>query len=607
MNMIDFKLNLNQFQNLDPKNVPLPFGARDDDDNPSTQPENPVAAKTIRRSPPCWVWGGGNSDSRLIAKNQSFGENSANLHQHYANAISCSLNIHTHLSAKNTANADLHAHLAAQNGESAWVVNDVRSSTSADAHLQVNVLVNNGLSVLQIGCADVPYSDDVRLSGSLNGRNRGKSVVSDIVIKNRGKSVSGSLKHRYGHSMQPPCHWREIPLDEVLPVINYPCGKRPHPAHLPLEFYQFATETDSAHIPLSFACRTENFIPNLKTYIMVNEIIAQANGRILTPFSASISASVDGYCWLGEVSLSPDDFAALTLEKYSQGNELEVELTFNGETFVFLAEQYSDNRQFGRKSYTVSGRSPTAHCGADYAQMQSGMVSQGLYAQQIAAAVLYDTGFGVGDWTAVDWLIPENTYTLTDKTPIAVLQELAQAAGAFVETDPRERKIHVRPRWKKAAWALTNQQNNLTADVRCPAEIILKINGQKEVKTQYNSVFVYPSHEKNDAALVYRSGSDKMPQAPMLTSPLYTQANVQRAAGLAALSESGIHKMETVEIAPPSEKYAIPRAKLGQIWRFDEPDGAWFGVVVGVKLSASVENGAPKITQTLTVDRYLGD
>jgi len=76
------------------------------------------------------------------------------------------------------------------------------------------------------------------------------------------------------------------------------------------------------------------------------------------------------------------------------------------------------------------------------------------------------------------------------------------------------------------------------------------------------------------------------------------------AAGMAALSDTGIHKTETV-LMPVSEKYGIPLAQLGQIWQIQEPEGHWQGVITGITLTVESENGAPKITQSAVIDRYM--
>ena len=56
---------------------------------------------------------------------------------------------------------------------------------------------------------------------------------------------------------------------------------------------------------------------------------------------------------------------------------------------------------------------------------------------------------------------------------------------------------------------------------------------------------------------------------------------------------------------PVSEKYGIPLAQLGQIWQIQEPEGHWQGVITGITLTVESENGAPKITQSAVIDRYM--
>ena len=96
----------------------------------------------------------------------------------------------------------------------------------------------------------------------------------------------------------------------------------------------------------------------------------------------------------------------------------------------------------------------------------------------------------------------------------------------------------------------------------------------------------------------------RQPRAAALTDTLYTDTDVLTAAGMAALSDTGIHKTETV-LMPVSEKYGIPLAQLGQVWQIQEPEGHWQGVITGITLTIETENGAPKITQSAVIDRYM--
>ena len=179
------------------------------------------------------------------------------------------------------------------------------------------------------------------------------------------------------------------------------------------------------------------------------------------------------------------------------------------------------------------------------------------------------------------------SYAVTGKTPMAVLQELAKAAGGFVESDPHLPVVRIKPRWPKAAWQIAEAEPDATV----PSSVILQINGRRTVSERCNGD-------------VYRQGSSREPRAAALTNTLYTDTDVLTAAGMAALSDTGIHKTETV-LMPVSEKYGIPLARLGQIWQIQEPEGHWQGVITGITLTVETENGAPKITQSAVIDRYM--
>ncbi|EFE48767.1 hypothetical protein NEIELOOT_02746 [Neisseria elongata subsp. glycolytica ATCC 29315] len=133
------------------------------------------------------------------------------------------------------------------------------------------------------------------------------------------------------------------------------------------------------------------------------------------------------------------------------------------------------------------------------------------------------------------------------------MQELAKAAGGFVESDPHLPVVRIKPRWPKAAWQIAEAEPDATV----PSSVILQINGRRTVSERCNGVFVWAEHAKGRAGDVYRQGSSREPRAAALTDTLYTDTDVLTAAGMAALSDTGIHKTETV-LMPVSEKYGIP-------------------------------------------------
>ena len=157
-----------------------------------------------------------------------------------------------------------------------------------------------------------------------------------------------------------------------------------------------------------------------------------------------------------------------------------------------------------------------------------------------------------------------------------------------------------RPSWSKPTPALT-----------IPANLILSVSGQRRISERCNAVRVTPAAEqiggaKAKGGLVYREGTDQQPEASILTHAAYTDLDVMRAAGIHALSETGTHKIETV-VLPWAEKYQLPLADLGAVWAFAEQGQTWQGVIKGVSVAVELDGGAPVVTQTVTIDRYLGD
>lgn len=417
-----------------------------------------------------------------------------------------------------------------------------------------------------------------------------------------GRSLTGCAAPRYTPPASVPCEWHDIAIPPKPEPDTYICGKRPKADRLPLPFIDKRTAHHAHHILLPFACRTRSAVPVLKVYMIHHRISASFDdGKPLELLAASFTADTSGYCWQGSLTVPSDDFARLNIDGRAKGKEAVITVTIDNESFVILAEEYRDNRAFADKSYTVTGRSVTARLGADYAAQRGGLIANPVYARQIADQILKYTGVTVKAWQAADWLIPGGVYSTEGKTPAAVLNEMADAAGAFVYSHPSLPEISVLPRRKTPAW----QEADALPDTTVPAAVITKISGSRSVRAEANGVFVYAEHDKGRAADVHKKGSGREPRAAALTSVLYTDLPVLEAAGIAALNEAGTHKSENVTL-PVADQYALPRAELGQIWQIQEPSGNWQGTVTGVTLNVDIENDAPLVMQTVTIDRYLG-
>ena len=410
---------------------------------------------------------------------------------------------------------------------------------------------------------------------------------------------------RYRRAVRPPCEYYPIPLPPPPPDVS-PCRVRPPSHRLPLPFTRRRINRDPSRLPLPLRCWHDSDttdLPTLPGYIMHNKITADLNGEPLDLLALTLTTDTDSYCWQGDITLSPASFAKLKIDQRAAGDEAVITIRINGQRWDILAEDYRDTRKFIGHSYTVTGRSITAKLGADYAKGRHSKYDAARYARQIADEQLNLLPYRIAAWEAVDWLIPGDT--ISGQTPIEVIADLAKAAGGFVESHPYEAQLFVRPIWRQPAWAKP------TPALTIPANLILSVSGQRRISERCNAVRLTPAAEqvggtKAKGGLVYREGTDQQPEASTLTHAAYTDGDVMRAAGIHALSETGTHKIETVQL-PWAEKYQLPLASLGAVWAFAEAGQTWHGVIKGVSVAVELDGGAPVVTQTVTIDRYLGD
>lgn len=432
-------------------------------------------------------------------------------------------------------------------------------------------------------------------------------LVNCATVHYWGKALRSCHIVRYQRAVRPPCEYYPIPLPPPPPDLS-PCRIRPPSDRLPLPFTRRRINRDSARLALPLRCWHDgntNDLPILPGYIMHNKITADLNGEPLDLLALTLTTDTTSYCWQGDITLSPASFAKLGIDQRAAGDEAVITLRINGNRWDILAEDYRDTRKFIGHSYTVTGRSITAKLGADYAKGRHSKYDAARYARQIADEQLNLLPYRIAAWEAVDWLIPGDTYTISGQTPIEVIADLAKAAGGFVESHPYEAQLFVRPVWRQPAWAKP------TPALTIPANLILSVSGQRRISERCNAVRLTPAAEqiggaKAKGGLVYREGTDQQPEASTLTHAAYTDTDVMRAAGIHALSETGTHKIETVTL-PWAEKYQLPLASLGAVWAFAEGGQTWQGIIKGVSVAVELDGGAPVVTQTVSIDRYMGD
>lgn len=425
-------------------------------------------------------------------------------------------------------------------------------------------------------------------------------LATSLQNNEHGVFIGKSSQSRTQHAVPVPWRYYAIPEPPPPPAV-FACRVRPPSSRLPLNLTRKHGGLPSSSLPLPLMCWHDNapsFIPNLRSYVMHNVITATIGGVAVDLVRFDIKTDIQSYCWSGSIELAPSQYDKVANKlALPRGREPLVTVTVNGFVFAFLAEDLSRRRQFISHSYTVSGRSVTAQLGADYAHAQGGTLEQDLYASQLIQQQLADLPVKLGEFLVKDWLIAAGVYNLTNKTPIAVIADVAKACGGVVVSHASAAKLSVIPRWKKPAWELATA----TPDVVLNLNVVKSISDQKQVNPRYNTVTLIGG---TTAAEVYRERQGRELIAPIDSNPLYGDRDGVVAKGIEILSNSGTHGMYSVQMRWAA-KYNIALAELGQIWRVNDADGAWHGVVTSVAVKVDWDNDAPVVWQVVGLDRYL--
>lgn len=295
-----------------------------------------------------------------------------------------------------------------------------------------------------------------------------------------GVGIDRCQSTKVQHAVLVPDRYYPIPIPPPVKPPNV-CRIRPPSSQLPLRMARQRRGLLSSNLPLALTCWHDDppqAIPNLRSYIVHNTITANVGGIAIDPLSFGIKTDMDGYYWQGNIAITAKDYAKIKAKlDVPRGSEPMINVTVNGFLLSFIAEDQQRSRQFAQQTYSLSGRSITARLGADYALSQGGLIDQASYVSQIAAQQLNGLSISILDWDINDWLVPADAYSVAGKTPIAVLADIAKAAGGFLMSHPSEPTVSLKPRWKVAAWDMATA----TPDVIVPADVIRQINDQKRI------------------------------------------------------------------------------------------------------------------------------
>lgn len=401
----------------------------------------------------------------------------------------------------------------------------------------------------------------------------------------------------YENAMRPP------PGMYVRP----PVVPQPDPCYLPtlpvrLAFGEQTASSLPAH--LVFVCErhgpgpqpeTPQFvIPLLRVYMTVHTISA-----VLLPSlepvrlkGVSISSDDDGYAWTLTASGPEHLFDQLAPVG---GLPARVRVTLDGIDWVFAIEPPDRSRKFADRSVAVRGRSVTSLLTAPYAPRSVwGNPGVAFTAQQLALQALEFTGVSL-DWGITDWLVPAGAWSFQG-APLAVVQRIAEAAGAVVRSHRTDAQLRVAPRYPSLPW----EWATATVNVQMPGQIITTDSLTRQDNPDWEAVNVVGELVGVEGHIVRRGTAGAL-LAPGVIDPLITHADAASQRGRAVLGPAGRGYTHTMTV-PLLTGGTNPGLILpGYLLQVNEPGLTWRGLVRGITVTES----NPTVRQQLVVERKL--
>lgn len=325
----------------------------------------------------------------------------------------------------------------------------------------------------------------------------------------------------------------------------------------------------------------------------------------LTPipiYDVSMGADVDSTVWTFSANGPMSLFDALA--PATAGTPTPVRITLDGLPFVFLVDKLRSDDRFGQRKAVISGRSVTALVGQPYARQTSRLSTVAKTAQQHALDALQFSGIGL-DWGITDWLVPAGAWSHTG-TPLAAVQQIAQAAGGYINSHRSAPTVLVRHPYPTlpggipgGPWNWEGAAGAFAADVELAPDVLITTAIERVDGPDVDGIYVSGTTQGIQAH-VYRQGTLGAKLAPMEVDGLITANAAAQQRGYSVLGQAGAKHLVQISMPVLVGGSNAGLLDVGQLVQVNHAQ-PWRGRV----RSVSVQAAMPKIRQTFTLERHL--
>ncbi|WP_336936486.1 hypothetical protein [Acinetobacter beijerinckii] len=375
-----------------------------------------------------------------------------------------------------------------------------------------------------------------------------------------------------------------------------PIDPQPKPEHVgspDLNFICICHDIDSHNVILNFGA--DNCLPNIAPvdwWYIVNEVKVTRldNGQEIQIYSGDYSTDRSSWSWSYNLSIP---FYEKSKTEPIDGQPVILKFMINGNEHRMLLENISRSRQFGKDVYKLSGRSPTALLDAPYSPTRSFTQENERSSVQLVQAELDRVNSNIVlNWELIDalgWILPPESLSYSNLTPIAAIKLIVEAAGGFIYSEPNSNTLTIKSRYKKTWWdsIAVDDYDRVISE-----SIVTDQSTNYEPYPDYNGVFL-TNDRTGDTGQVKRVGTAGDVLQESINSPLLTSTTVMHSKGREVLAKAGLVENHSL-LMPITQE--IGMCLPGELVAFN---GDWWGIVDGVSGSFTHK----LVNQTVSIER----
>ncbi|MGA4742194.1 hypothetical protein ACPC5Q_02345 [Acinetobacter junii] len=360
-----------------------------------------------------------------------------------------------------------------------------------------------------------------------------------------------------------------------------------------LNFICLCHDIDSHNVILNFGA--DECLPSsvpVDWWYIVNEIKVTRldNGQEIQIYSGDYSTDRSSWSWSYNLSVP---FYEKSKTEPIDGKPVILKIMINGNEHRMLLENISRSRQFGKDVYKLSGRSPTALLDAPYSPTRSFTQENERTSVQLVQAELDRVNSDIVlNWDLIDalgWILPPESLSYSNLTPIAAIKLIVEAAGGFIYSEPNSNTLTIKPLYKKTWWDSIAVEEY---DRVIPESIVTDQSTDYQPYPDYNGVFL-TNDRTGDTGQVKRIGTSGDVLQESINSPLLTSTSVMHSKGREVLAKAGLVENHSL-LMPITQEIGL--CLPGELVAFN---GDWWGIVDGVRGSFTHK----LVNQTVSIER----